>query len=53
MKKFISVVLVLVLCFGFIPGSYSAALSAGEQLQDMGLLAGDQYGNRWSFLPEC
>ncbi|MZQ99654.1 MAG: hypothetical protein GT601_18460 [Acidaminobacter sp.] len=45
MKKFISVVLVLVLCFGLIPGSYSAALSAGEQLQDMGLLAGDLYGN--------
>lgn len=45
MKKFISAILILVLSLGIIQVTYSAELSAGEQLKVMGLLTGDQYGN--------
>ena len=45
MKKSISVILILVLSLGILPGAYSAELSAGEKLKAMGLLVGDTYGN--------
>jgi len=45
MKKSISAILILVLSLGIFPVAYSAELSAGEQLEAMGFLTGDQYGN--------
>ena len=45
MRKFITIIMIFTLIFTAVPMSYAADPSAGEQLKDMGLLVGDQYGN--------
>lgn len=45
MRKFITIIMIFMLLFTAVPMTYAADPTAGEQLKEMGLLAGDQYGN--------
>jgi hypothetical protein len=45
MKRFLSLVLVLVLALGSVPFVYADDMTAGEMLQQAGFVAGDENGN--------
>ena len=45
MKRFISLIMVVMLLIGIMPASMAATKTAGEELRDLGLLTGDTEGN--------
>lgn len=45
MKRFIALIMVVMLLVGIMPATIAAEQTAGEQLRDLGLLKGDDYGN--------
>ncbi len=45
MKRFIALIMVVMLLVGIMPATMAAEKTAGEQLRDLGLLKGDDYGN--------